>query len=121
MSSVVPKYLLVNVEDVNAYTWMEPAATCTAAVTAETLLPLCAVMGVPRRWVSDTARHFKNRALRLVADALGTWHRFAVANSPWIDRTVKRMMRGIMSTFQAIVNRNHRPLAEWMQPVPVVK
>lgn len=48
MGSVVPEYLLVIVEDINACTWMEPAAACTAAVTAETLLRLCTAMGVPR-------------------------------------------------------------------------
>ena len=32
------KYLLVVMEDVIGYTWLEPAAVCTAAVTLETLL-----------------------------------------------------------------------------------
>ena len=41
------KYLLVLVEDVSGYKWLEPAAVHTAAVTAETLLRWCAATGAP--------------------------------------------------------------------------
>lgn len=70
------------------------------AVTAETLLRSCASMEVPRVWVGDTARYFENLAMRLVAEVLGTSHRFAVANSPWADAAVERMMREIVRAFK---------------------
>lgn len=69
-------------------------------------------MGVPLVWMVDTARQNKNQALRLATEALGASHRFAVANSPWSNATVERMMREIVGTFKAIVNKKHRPFTE---------
>ena len=58
---------------------LEPAEACTADVTAKHLLNWCKTMGVPRVWVSDTAPHFKNRAVAQISDALKADHRLAVA------------------------------------------
>lgn len=49
------KFLIVLVKDVRGYAWLEPASTCTAAVTAKTLLRYFAAMRVPKISVSDTA------------------------------------------------------------------
>lgn len=91
VGSMVSKYLLVIAEGVNGYVWLELAATCTAAVTAKTLLRWCG-RWVPCVWVSDTARHVKNRLLRLLTEALEMSHRFTVANAPWTHGTMERMM-----------------------------
>lgn len=58
-------------------------------------------MGVPWIWVSDTVRHFKNRALQLVAESVGTSHRFAVANSAWTSATVEHMMRELFNSMHS--------------------
>ncbi|CAM9414539.1 unnamed protein product [Ascophyllum nodosum] len=71
---------------------VEEAATCTAEVAARTLLRWCSVIGVPRVWVSNAAKHFKNHPLPLVAKHLGANHRFLVANTAWTNDTVERMM-----------------------------
>ena len=70
----------------------EEAAICTAEVAARTLLRWCSVIGVPRVWVSNAAKHFKNHPLPLVAKHLGANHRFLVANTAWTNDTVERMM-----------------------------
>ena len=63
---------MVIVDDLSSFLRMEKTATCTTKkVVARTLLWCCSVIGVPRVWVSDTAKHIKNSALRLVAEQLG--------------------------------------------------
>ena len=73
--------VVVIVNGLSSFVRMEETAPCKAEVTARTLLRWCLVVGVPRVWVSDTAKLFKNRAFRLVAEHLGTGHRFSVANT----------------------------------------
>lgn len=82
---------------------MKPAVACTAGIAVRVLLRWRAAMGVPRVRVSDTALHIKNRALRLVAERLGTTYHFAVANSAWTKGTVERLLREIIRTFTAVL------------------
>lgn len=81
----------------------------------------CAAIGVPWMWVSDTVRHFKTRALQLVAESVGTSHRFAVANSAWTNGTVEHMMRELVRIFKVLHNEKRCPLADWVLIVPVVQ
>ena len=73
---------LVIMDDLSNFVSLEPAEACTAEVTAKHLLNWCETMGVPRVWVSDTAKHFKNRVIAQLNDALKVDHRFAVACTP---------------------------------------
>lgn len=115
VGNVASKHRHTIVEDVNGYVWLKPVEASTVAVTAETVLGWCVAMGVPRVSMNDTARHFKNQALRLVTEALGTSHRFAVANSPLINATVERMIREVVGTFKAIANKKRCLLTErWL-------
>lgn len=57
---VASKYLLVIAENVIGYVWLEPAAACMSAVTAEILLRWCTALGVPGLKLSDAAWHFMN-------------------------------------------------------------
>ena len=79
-----------------------------------TLLWWYSVIGVPRVWVSDTTKHFKNRLLRLVADHLGANHRFSVANTACTNDIVERMMLEIVKTFTAVAIATRIPLKDWM-------
>lgn len=120
--NVARKCLLVIVEDISGYVGLEPAAVCTTAVTAaETLLRWGVVVEMLQVWASDTERHFNNRALRLVAEALGMPHRFAVVNSPWTNGMLEGILREIVRTFKPIINQNRRPLVEWVRLVLVVQ
>lgn len=49
------EYLLVLVEDMSGFVWLESARSCTAGTTARSFIKWCAMMGAPRVWVSDTA------------------------------------------------------------------
>lgn len=116
----VAKNRVCNDDDVSSYVWLEPAATCAAAATAGVLRRRYAAMEVPQVWVSDTATHFKNRALRLMAKTLGVSHRFTIANSPWINGAVECIIREIVRTFKALLSEWHHPLGDWVQVLPVV-
>lgn len=57
----------------------EPTWSCTAKETTPYLLLWCKTMGVLRVSMSDTASHFKNRALAKLKEALKIDNHFAVA------------------------------------------
>ena len=101
---------MVIVDNLNSFIWMEEAATCTVELAAKTLLWWCSVIGVPREWVGDTTKYFKNRALRLVAEHVGADDHFLVANTAWTNYTVERMMLEIVETFRAAASAARIPL-----------
>lgn len=64
-------YLLVVVDDVSGYVWLEPAAKCTADVAARAIVKWSVLFGAPRVLVSDTARHFQNQLLKMLRGSAG--------------------------------------------------
>lgn len=113
--------MLVLVDDLSGYVWLEPALECTARVAAETILRWCVVFDPPRVFVSDTAHHFNSRFLSLLVDALGTEHHFSVTNAVWSNGTVERVNHEVIKTFEAVLNEANRPIREWPAAVPVVQ
>lgn len=57
-------------------------------------------MGVPGVQVNHTARHFKDRVLRLMAEVLGRYSHFTITGSPWTYLRVERMVREIVRIFR---------------------
>ena len=53
--------------------------------------------------MSETALHFKNRVMKTLAGALRVEHRFAMANSPWLEGICEWMMREVMRALKAIL------------------
>ena len=70
--------------------------------------------------MSDTASHFKNRAMKTLEGALRVEHRFAVANSPWSNGTCDWMMREAVRALKAIL-QERRDVREWVDVVPGVQ
>ena len=80
------------------------------------------VIWVRRVWASDTANHFKNRALRLVTEHLATGYRFSVANTTaWANGTVERTTLKVVNTFRVVARATRIPLKEWVRIVQVVQ
>ena len=104
------EYMLVLVEDISGFAWLEPARSCTADMTARTLIKWCALMGAPRVWVSDGAAHFKNGLLTMLAEALAVEHHFSVAHSAWTNGTAERFNTEIIQTAKAILSEQGRPI-----------
>ena len=71
------QYLMMVVDHLSSFIWVEEAATCTVKVVARTLLRWCSAIGVPRVWMSDTAN--------ISRIALFGWRR-----CPWGGGTVFR-------------------------------
>lgn len=115
------RYVLVIMDDLSNYVWLEPAEACTAEVTAKHLLAWCKTLGVPRVWVSDTATHFKNRVLALLGDALQIDHRFAVAYTPWSNGTCERMVKEVVRALRSILSEQRRQVSEWIDVLPAAQ
>ena len=71
--------------------------------------------------MSNTAPHFNKRVIKTLKGALRVEHRFAVANSPWSNGTCEWMMRKIVRTLKAILQRDWRFIHEWVDVVPAVQ
>ena len=115
------KYILVIMDDLSNFVWLEPMESCTAAPTAKYLLRWCKTLGAPEVWVSATASYFKNRVMKALEGALRVEHRFAVANSPWSNGTCERMMREMVRALKAILQEEGRDIREWVGVVPAVQ
>ena len=92
------RYILVMMDDMSNWVWLEPTDACTTRLTAHHLLTWCTIIGVPGVWVSDTASHFKNQMMAALQKSLGVDRRFSVANLPWSNGTCEGMMREMVRT-----------------------
>ena len=115
------KYILVLMDDLSNFVWLEPTESCTAAVTVQHLLTWCKTLGPPEVWVSDTASHFKNHVMRALEKALKLDRKFAVPNSPWSNGTCERMMREVVRTLKAMLQEERRDVRDWVGLVPAVQ
>ena len=115
------KYILVLMDDLSNFVWLEPTESCTAAVTVQHLLTWCKTLGPPEVWVSDTASHFKNHVMRALEKALKLDTKFAVPNSPWSNGTCERMMREVVRTLKAMLQEKRRDVRDLVGLVPAVQ
>ena len=113
------QYPVVIVDDLRNFVRVEEAATYMAEVAARAVLRWCSVIGVPHVWVRDMAKYLKNRVLRLVAEQLGTNHRFSVVNTAWTNVTVERMMLEVVKTFRVVASAARTPVKGWVWIVPI--
>ena len=115
------KYILVMMDDLSNFVWLEPTESCTTASTAKHLLRWCKTLGVPEVWVSDTASHFKNRVMKTLERALRMEHRFAGAYLPYSNGACKRIMREVVRALKAILQEERSGICEWVDVVPAIQ
>jgi len=115
------KYILVMLDDMSNWVWLEPAGACNARTTAQHLMAWCKTLGAPEVLVSDTASHFKNHLMAELEKSMGIARKFAVANSPWSNGTCERMMREVVRTLKAMLQEERRSARDWVDLVPAVQ
>jgi hypothetical protein len=115
------KYLLVLYDDFSQMVWLEPAAAASSEMAARGILEYCAAYGVPKIWVSDNGSHFKNEVLGYLREALGSDHRFGVANVPFSNGTSERMVKEAKKCFKAVLLEHKRHPTDWVPFVKVVQ
>ena len=115
------KYILVMLDDMSNWVWLEPAGACNARSTAQHLMAWCKTLGAPEVLVSDTASHFKNHLMAELEKSMGIARKFAVANSPWSNGTCERMMREVVRTLKAMLQEERRSARDWVDLVPAVQ
>ena len=67
---------------------------------------------VPEVWVLCTASHFKNYTMAALEKLLGVDRKFSVANSPWSNGTCERMMREVVRTLEAMIQKERRSIQD---------
>lgn len=74
------KYLLVLVDILSRYVWLQPAVSCSE-VASRTVLKCCGLFGMPKQIMRSGASHYHNKVCRrqLVADTrLGSTNKLNV-------------------------------------------
>ena len=107
------KHVLVLMDGVSRFVWLEEAVSCSMEVASRSVLKLCASFGVPKVFTSDDGTHFTGQVMQMVSSRLGVVHHFGVANVLWSHGTVERMNREVVKTFRAVLSERHRPSSEW--------
>ena len=84
--------LIVLVEDLSRYVWLESTVSCSAEDTARTILKWCGLFGVPKTFVSDGAPHYRNKVLKAMAEKLEVAYLFTVTHTSCINGTMKHII-----------------------------
>ena len=98
------KHVLVLMDDVSRFVWLEGAVPCSMNVAARSVLKWCALFGVPKAFTSDDGRHFTGQVMPMVSSRLGLVRHFGVANVSWSHGTVERMNREVVKMFCAVLS-----------------
>ena len=107
------KHVLVLMDDVSRFVWLEEAVSCSMEVAARSVLKWCASFGVPKAFTSDGGTHFTGQVMQMVSSRLGVVHHFRVADVSWSHGAVERMNREVVKTFSAVLSERRRPPSEW--------
>ncbi|CAM9972913.1 unnamed protein product, partial [Sphacelaria rigidula] len=115
------RYVLDIMDDLSNFVWLKPTEVWTADVTVKHLLHWCRTLGVPRVWASDTATHFKNRAIAQLSDALEVQHQFAVAYTPWSNGACERMVKEFIRALRSISSEQRWLVSVWVDVLPAAQ
>ena len=107
------KHVLVLMDDVSRFVWLEEAVSCSMEVAARSVLKWCASFGVPKAFTRDGGTHFTGEVMQMVSSRLGVVHHFGVANVSWSHGTVGRMNGEVVKTFRAVLSERRRPPSKW--------
>ena len=96
------KDVLVLMNDVSRFVWLEEAVSCSMEVAARSVLKWCASFVMPKAFTSDGGTHFTEQVKQMVSSRLGVIHHFGVANVSWSHGSVERMNREVVKTFRVV-------------------
>ena len=98
------KYVLVLMDDVSRFVWLEEAVSCSMDVATRSVLKWCASFGVPKAFTSDDGTHFTGQEMQMVLSRLWLVCHFVVANVSWSHGTVERMNPEVVNMFCAVLS-----------------
>ena len=70
------KHVLVLMDHVNRFIWLEGAVSCSMEVAARSVLKWCASFEVLKAFTSDYGTHFTGQVMQIVSSRQGTVHYF---------------------------------------------
>ena len=70
------KHVLVLMDDVSRFVWLEEAVSCSMEMAARSVLKSWASFGVPKAFTSDGGTHFTGQVIQMVSSRLGVVHHF---------------------------------------------
>lgn len=114
------KYVLVVKDDFSGYVWVTPTSNATAEHAAETLSRWQRTFTAPSYWVSDQGPHFINETLSTMAQSYNIQHKPTVAYSPWVNGTVERLNRDILTAMRALLAELKLGPQDWAAVIDII-
>ena len=65
------KHVLVLMDDVSRFVWLEETVSCSMELAARSGLKCCASFGVPKAFTSDGGMYFTRQVMQMVSSRLG--------------------------------------------------
>ena len=104
--------MLVLMDDVSRFVWLEKAVSCSMGMVARSVLKWRTSFGVPKTFTSNGGMRFTGHVMQMVSSRLGVVHHFGVANVSCSHGTVERMNREVVKTFRVGFSERYRPPSE---------
>ncbi|ETV70710.1 hypothetical protein H257_13808 [Aphanomyces astaci] len=111
--STSTKYVLVLKDDLTHYCELIACDGPTSQVCVDALVDSTKRFGMPRVWVSDQGTHFKNVAMKALANKFKVHHYLTLAYCPWRNGTVERMNRDILQVMRVMLREYQLAEQEW--------
>ena len=115
-------YVLVIKDDFSGLVEVVPCDSADAETTAEALLWFKAryLSRWPDYFISDQGSHFNNNLMRILADTVGTTHRFTPTYQPCANGTVEIVNKSIKRVLSQLLIENHLGPHDWPYLLPAV-
>ena len=77
------KHVLVLMDNVSRFVWLEEAVSCSMEVAARSVLKWCASFGMAKAFTSDGETPFTGQVMQMMSSRLGGVRHFGVAIVSW--------------------------------------
>lgn len=114
-------YVLICADKFSRMVELVPARGPTAIKATHSVLVWGSRYGLPTWIISDGGSHFKNRAIRLLAEQMGLQHHITLAYCPWANGSVEIVDKELLWTMRAVISELGYSATDWVLLLPLVQ
>lgn len=97
-----------------------PTAGPTASEATKATLRWGARYGLPEWIITDGGSHFKNKAMKLLAEQMGIKHHVTLAYCPWANGSVEIVGKELLWTSRAVISELGYSATDWTLVLPLI-
>jgi hypothetical protein len=115
------KYLLVMKDDATHFCELTVCDGPTSSVAVEAMLDWYSRYGPPHTWISDNGSHFTSEVINELCKRLKCKQSFTIAYSPWINGSIERLNRDVLTVLRALLLEYKLHTHDWPSLIPTVQ